>query len=175
MHLLWLIGRLFTVTYFSMGLQMSIIEFDGPPSWSLDTFKMPMGRGGYSKAFTLITPPPVLKGICTPQFRSHQETQDGTSQTHGSTTMISCKNRGLWTVLFFVQGTSTTVPQKKDDMFLWPKFIYNNLKFYHLFSHNFFRILDKKEFLFLINKLKVVWSDTGSTYKTSNQCTLLAV
>jgi len=152
MHLLWLIGRLFTVTYFSMGLQMSIIEFDGPPSWSLDTFKMPMGRGGYSKAFTLITPPPVLKGICTPQFRSHQETQDGTSQTHGSTTMISCKNRGLWTVLFFVQGTSTTVPQKKGmTRFCDQNLFTTTWNFIIYFLIIFFRILDTKR-IFVFNK-----------------------
>ena len=28
--------RLFTFSYFSVGLQMSIVEFDWMPSWSLD-------------------------------------------------------------------------------------------------------------------------------------------
>ena len=28
--------RLFAVSYFSMRSLMSIVEFDGPPSWSLD-------------------------------------------------------------------------------------------------------------------------------------------
>ena len=122
---------------------------------------MPMvrGGGGYSKAFMLLTPPPLPMGILfSPQFCS-QETKMAASQTHGSTTTILHKNRGLWTVLFFVQGSSTTVPQKKDMTFFWPKFIYNNLKFYHIFSHNLLDYQIQKEFWVLINKLKVVWND----------------
>ena len=49
--------------------------------------------------------------------------------------------------------------RKGHDNFFWPKFIYNNLKFYHIFSHNLLDYQIQKEFWVLINKLKVVWND----------------
>ena len=46
-----------------------------------------------------LTTQPVPKGISySPQFCSHQETKMASSRTHRSTSTISRKNRGLWTV-----------------------------------------------------------------------------
>ena len=48
---------------------------------------------------TLLAPPPLPKGILySPQFRSHQETTMAARRTERSTSTISRKNRGLWTV-----------------------------------------------------------------------------
>ena len=48
---------------------------------------------------TLLTSSPLRTGILySPQFRSHQETKMAARQTQRSTSTISRKNRGLWTV-----------------------------------------------------------------------------
>ena len=107
-------GRLFTVAYFSMRSWMSIVESDGPPSWSLDasetgeSTKCPwigvvQGTAG-EKIFcplnpTLLSPSPLPMGILySPQFRSHQETKMAARRTQQSTSTISWENRGQWTV-----------------------------------------------------------------------------
>ena len=69
---------------------MSIVEFDGLPSWSLDASKpeentkMPVGRGGGVNS---------VGG--SPQFRSHQDTKVAARRTQRSTSTISRKNRRL--------------------------------------------------------------------------------
>ena len=75
-------------------------------------YKIPVGRGGggggiggvgvVEGAPTLLTPLPLLKGILDPpQFPSHQETKMAARRTQRSTwstSSISRKNGGLWTV-----------------------------------------------------------------------------
>ena len=97
---------------------MSIVQFDGPPYWSLDAsetgeeYKILVGRsgGGHGgrknrvnaanmrrrEAVTAPLPPPLPTGILyPPQFRSHQETKMAAPRTQRSTSTISRKNRGL--------------------------------------------------------------------------------
>ena len=73
---------------------MSIVESDGPPSWSLDVSETgestkclwvgviglkAWGEGGGKIA---VTPPPLPTGILySPQFRSHQETKMAARRT----------------------------------------------------------------------------------------------
>ena len=97
---------------------MSIVESDGPPSWSLDASKtgestkcpwvgVVEGTVGEKKNFcplvpTLLTPSLLPTGILySPQFRSHQETKMAACRTQRSTSTISRENRWLWTVYPF--------------------------------------------------------------------------
>ena len=69
---------------------MSIVESDGPPSWSLDAsetgeYKMPVGRGGGVKS-TPCPPSSLPTGaLYSPQFRSHQETNMAARRTVNDT------------------------------------------------------------------------------------------
>ena len=67
--------RLFTVPYFSVKSYMPIVEFDGPPSWSLDASETGI--------------------LYSPQIRSHRETKMAARRTQRSASTISRKNRGL--------------------------------------------------------------------------------
>ena len=59
---------------------MSIVEFDGLPSWSLDASE----TGESTKC----------PWVYSPQFRSHQVTKMAARQTQQTTSTISRKNRG---------------------------------------------------------------------------------
>lgn len=64
---IWLI-RLFTVPYFSVRLKMSIIEFDGLPSWFFDVSRTRESTTKYLwvgvvEGTTLLTQPPLPMGI----------------------------------------------------------------------------------------------------------------
>ena len=80
---------------------MWIVDFDGPPSWYLDASEIgesvrEEGRWRARRAETLLTPPPLAKGIFYfPQFRSHQETKMAARRNQQLTSTISRKNRGL--------------------------------------------------------------------------------
>ena len=83
---------------------MSIVESDGPPSWSLDVSEtgestkcLWVGVMGVKEWSEGARPsPPLPTGILySPQFRSHQETKMAARRTQRSTSMISRKNRGL--------------------------------------------------------------------------------
>ena len=77
-------GRLFTVPNFCM--RPSIVEFDGPPSWSL----------------RLPCPPPALPtGILySPQFRSHQETKMAARRTQRSIGKIGDCEQSITTAVY---------------------------------------------------------------------------
>ena len=80
---------------------MSIVESDGPPSFSLDASEtgestkclwvQPVGEGRVRVGLTGFPP----------QFRSHQETKIAARRTQRSASTISRKNRRLRTVYAF--------------------------------------------------------------------------
>ena len=74
---------------------MSIVEFNRPPSWSLDasgigqSAKYPWA-GVVESTSMLLTPPPLPTGVLySTQFRSHQETKMAARRTQGSTYLRS--------------------------------------------------------------------------------------
>ena len=90
---------------------MSIVESDGPPSWSLDVSEtgestkclwvevIGVKSVGWGGPHLPCPPSPLPTGILySPQFRLHQETKIAPCQTQRSTSPVSRKNRGLWTV-----------------------------------------------------------------------------
>ena len=65
--------RLFTVPYFTVRPQRSILEFDGPPSWSLDATKTGKSTNRLN-ILPVLTPPSLPTGILySPQFCLHQD------------------------------------------------------------------------------------------------------
>ena len=59
------------------------------------------GKGWGGGKFYFLRPSSLPTGILyTPQFRSHEETKMAVRRTQRSTSTISWKNRGLWTVNF---------------------------------------------------------------------------
>ena len=64
----------------------------------------------------LLTPSPLPTGILySPQFRSHQETKMAACWTQRSTSTISRKNRGLWTVYLPTNSTLFRDSIKEHD------------------------------------------------------------
>ena len=101
---------------------LGCLWFDGPPlppSWSLDasetgeSTKCPWvkavgviawGEGAKNFFRSLCPPPPLPTGtLYSPQFRSHQDTKMAARQNQRSTSAISRKNRGLWTVYIKIE------------------------------------------------------------------------
>ena len=92
---------------------MSIVEFDGPPSWSLDVSEtgdstkclwvgVVEGTAGGEYLYFSAPSPPRFNPTATshghlysPQFRWRQETKMAARRTQRSTSTISRKNRGL--------------------------------------------------------------------------------
>ena len=74
------------VLYFPVRLYLAIVDFDGPPSWSLDAT---LSHHPYPRAF------------CTlPSFACIKRPRMAARRTQRSTSTISRKNRGLWTVYY---------------------------------------------------------------------------
>ena len=82
----------------------SIVESDGPPSWSLDASET--GESTKCPWVGVVPPHPHASNPITPTHRHFvlspvslaSRDQDGARRTQRSTSTISRKNRGLWTV-----------------------------------------------------------------------------
>lgn len=129
---------------------MSFVEFDRQPSWSLDTSEtvqnahdgrgsgvnnIVAGRGGKNLCSTcLALHHPYPWAFCTlPSFHSYQETKIAACR---ALSMISQKNRGLWTV-YPALGLSTvqeTVIEKKNIAKVPPPWGYNSSPNKHNFE-----------------------------------------
>ena len=101
-------------------------------------YKMPVGRGAGEPPYPmLLTPSPLPTGILySPQFRSHQETKMAARRTQRSTSTMSQKNRGLWTL--YSQRRFLWLTMKLN----WLKSVFEKNCWWLIYcpvSHNFYK------------------------------------